>query len=216
MSDIQVVRLHDVLPVASVTGVPGVVPRSVMVNGTGFEDVESVYLNGSLAPEFVVMSPQQILAQVPEDQATKTIQDAYVLSTRLSYSNSSLIELTVGARPQAVRGTLLLVQNFTRMLLRTPGTNIFNRGSGGGLYAQIGKNLGGAREQVGAEVAIAISRTRQLMIATQTPNRTIPAEERLLAADIVGFSAAPQEGVLYMSISVTSHAGITAAATIIK
>lgn len=217
MIDIQVVRLSEILSVGGISRVPGVTPRSVMIEGRNFENVESVFLNGSEAPEFVVMSSTQILAQVPLDQMQMTISEAYVLSTRLSFTEKSLVELSVGTRPQTVEGTLLLVQNFTRMLLRTPGSNVFDKTSGGGLFRQIGKVIGStARDRVGAEAAVAVARTRQLIIASQTPDRRIPPEERLLSADVIGLSIAPREGTIYMSVSVKSHAGTAAAATIIR
>lgn len=215
MRDIQVVRLSEVLPVDSIAGVPGVTPRSVMISGRNFENVEAVYLNNSMAPEFVVMSVRQILVQVPEDQVSQTIKEAYVLSTRLSYTAKSMIELTVGIRPQIAEGTLLLIQNFTRMLLRTPGTNVFSKSSGGGLFRRIGKNLT-SRDEIGAEAAVSVSRTRQLFVSTQTPDRRIPPEERLLSAEIIGLNVSPQEGSIYMSVSITSHAGTSAAATIVR
>ena len=217
MTDIQVVRLSDVLPVTAISRVPGVLPRSVMLDGNDFENVEQVFLNGSPAPEFVVMSPQQILAQVPPDQVQEIIRDAYVLSTRLSFTNRTVVELSVGIRPQTVTGTLLLVQNFVRMLLRSPGSNIFDKNSGGGLYRQVGRVIGAdARDRVGAEIAVSISTTRQQFIAAQTPDRTIPPDERLLTADLIGLTVSPNEGAIYASVAVTSHARATAAATIIR
>ena len=217
MTDIQVVRHSDVLPVTAISRVPGVTPRSVMLDGNNFENVEQVFLNGSAAPEFVVMSARQILAQVPLDQVQETIRDAYVLSTRLSYTNRTVVEMSVGIRPQTVSGTLLLVQNFVRMLLRTPATNIFDKTSGGGLYRQIGKVMGAdARERIGAEIAVAVSNTRQQFIAAQTPDRRISPDERLLTADVIGLTVSPREGTIYASVAVTSHARATAAATIIR
>jgi len=216
MKDIQVVRLSDVLPVTGISRVPGVVPRSVMLTGSDFQNVESVYLNGSLSPEFVVMSSREVLAQVPDDQLEQSINEAYVLSTRLSFTERSLIEFTLGLRPQLVSGTLSLVQNFVRLLLRRPGTNIFHRDSGGGLFHQVGKLIGSsARDRVGAEAAVAVARTRQYFIAKQTPNRSLPPDERLLSAEVVGLSVEQKDSIV-MSVSVKSHAGITAAATIIR
>lgn len=215
MIDIQVVRLHDVLPVNSISRLPGVTPRSVKITGTDFVNVEAVYLNGSLSPSIVVMSASEILAQVPGDQVLATIKEAFVLSTRLTFSARSLIEMSVGLRPQTCSGTLMLVQNFTRMMLRTPRSNAFHPNGGGGLYRSIGKNLGvNTRDRVGSDIAVAIARTRQMFIAVQTPDRRIPPEERLLSADIIGLSITPQEGTIYATVSVRSHAGIVAAATI--
>ena len=217
MNDIQVVRLSDVVPVSGIERVPGVLPRSVMLTGTNFENVESVLLNGSVSPEFVVMSSRQVLAQVPADQVERTIEEAFILSTRLSFTAQSVVEMAVGVRPQTVSGTLLLVQNFTRMLLRTPGTNAFDRTSGGGLLSQVGRTLGRqARDRVGADLAVSVARTKQAFIAAQTPDRRIPPDERLLSAEVIGLSISPQEGTIYASVSVTSHARVTAAATILR
>lgn len=217
MIDFQVVRLNDVLPVTGIERVPGVQPRTVRLKGRDFRNVETVYLNGSVSPEFVVLSQGEILAQVPADQKSVAIQEAYVLSTRLTFTKRSVVELSVGIRPQTVSGTLLLVQTFIRLLLRTPGSNIFHPTSGGGLYRNIGKVLGSnSRDRVGAEAAVAVARTRQLIISTQTPDRRIPPEERLLSADIIGLELVPQQGELHMSIRVDSHAGTSAAATLFR
>ncbi len=217
MIDIQVVRLSDVLPVTGIERVPGVLPRTVRLRGSDFRNVESVFLNGSSAPEFVVLSQAELLAQVPPDQLSAPIREAYVLSTRLTFSKRSIVEMSVGVRPQTVSGTLALVQTFIRMLLRTPGTNVFHPQTGGGLYKNVGKVLGSkARDRVGAEAAVAVARTRQLIISTQTPDRRIPPDERLLSAEIIGLEVVPQEGTLSMAVRVDSQAGVSAAATLFR
>ncbi len=217
MIDFQVVRLQDVLPITSITRLVGVKPRSVEILGSDFINVESVYLNDSLSPSIVVMSETRILAQVPDDQVNETIRAAYVLSTRLTLTQRSLVDLSIGKRPQTVSGVLMLVQNFVRVLLRTPGTNIFNPNLGGGLFKSIGKNIGAnSRDRVGSDIAVSVARTRQAFIAAQTPDRRIPPEERLLTADIIGLSIVPEQGTIYATISVKSQAGSSAAATIIR
>lgn len=217
MIDFQVVRLNDVLPVTGIERVPGVRPRTVRLHGRDFRNVETVYLNGSVSPEFVVLSQSEIIAQVPADQLQLAIQEAYVLSTRLTFTKQSIVEMSVGTRPQTVSGTLLLVQTFIRMLLRTPGSNVFHRQLGGGLYRAVGRVIGSnARDRVGAEAAVAVARTRQMIISTQTPDRRIPPEERLLSADIIGLEIVPRQGELHMSVRVDSHAGTSAAATLFR
>lgn len=217
MIDIQVVRLSDVLPVTGIEAVPGVVPRSVMLTGRNFRGIESVYLNDSVAPEFVVISETQVLAQVPIDQRREAIRSAYVLSTQLSFTEKSLIEFTTGTRPQTASGTLLLVQTFVRILLRTPGTNAFHKESGGGLQQNIGRLIGAsARDKVGAEFAVAVARTKQQIISSQTPNRRIPPSERLLSASVVGLSVQPRQGSIYMTVGIETHAGTNAAATLVR
>lgn len=216
MIDFQVVRLQDVLPITSITPLHGVVPRSVEILGTDFINVESVFLNDSLSPSIIVMSEKRILAQVPTDQRLESIRSAYVLSTRLSFTQRSMVDLSLGRRPQTVSGILMLVQNFVRILLRTPGTNIFNN-LGGGMFESIGRNIGAnSRDRVGSNIAVSVARTRQAFIAAQTPDRRIPPEERLLTADVIGLSILPEQGTIYTTIALTSQAGTSAAATIIR
>jgi len=211
MYGIQLIRLLDVLKVNAVRNAPGVVPRSLIITGDDFSSVERVLINGDSSPDFVVYSRTELAAQVPDQLVDALITDVAVLSSGLTFTEKSLVEFTFGTRPKKVRGILRLMQTFLRILLRTPGSNIFHRRSGGGLTLRVGDNI---TSRTAADVAIAINTTRQYLIGVQTAERSIPPSERLLSAEILGLSADRQNTQVAVTVVLTSHAGARSAATI--
>lgn len=214
MQDIQVIRILDALQVNRVEEAPGVEPRSVIVTGQDFSSVEQVLLNGFPSPEFVQYSESRIVAQVPEIIEEATITEVMVLSSRFTLTPQSLVEFTLGERIRAVTGTQKLMQNFIRILLRSPGTNLFHPRSGGGLTDSVGNNLD-SKDRVSADIAVSVSRTRQYIVGTQTPNRSIPDSERLLSADITGLDVDPVNSAVYLTVLLRSHSGSSAAASLV-
>lgn len=212
MQDIQLIRLLDVLDVNRIRNAPGVVPRSIIVDGRDFRHVESVIVDGMLSPSFVVMSTTQLVAEVPEAIRDSVLRSVLVLSTGVTLTERSIVEFTLGVRPRSLSGVQKLMQNFLRQLLRTPGSNIFHPRSGGGL----GRRVGGLiNNQTAADVAIAVTRARQYIINVQSAERAIPPSERLLSAEIAGLEADPKTTSIHVTIMLTSHAGQNAAATLV-
>jgi hypothetical protein len=215
--DIQVVQLLDVLDVNTINEAPGVVPRSIIIEGRDFRTVERVILNGFTSPAFVVLAKNSLIAQVPDEIIEDVIRDVFVLSNQLTDTKSSLVEFTFGTRPKTVSGVLRLMQLFIRMLLRSPGTNIFNKRLGGGLQAKIGTVIGNSprsRSRAAADISIAVTRTRQQIINIQSPDRAIPPSERLVGADLSALTVDPENGQILMTIVLTSQSGIQSAATL--
>jgi hypothetical protein len=211
MDGIQVVRLLDVLRVNEIRNATGVSPRSIIVKGQDFENVESVLINGMEAPEFVVYSTTELIAEVPEAISDSIITEVMVLSSALTLTERSVVEFTFGTRPRKVHGMLRLMQSFLRLLLRSPGSNLFHPRSGGGLLRRIGDV---ASRQTAADVAIAINSTKQYLINVQTAERNIPPSERLLSAEIKALNVDPQATAVYITVVLTNHSGQTGAATI--
>ena len=192
MYTIQVIRLLDVLRVNAIRNAPGVVPRSIIVTGADFRSVESVLMNGLLAPEFVVYSATELVAEVPEDLREAAIADVAVLSSALTLTDRSLVEFTFGTRPKKLRGILRLMQVFL-------------------LFAQIGSPI---TEHVAADAAVAVTNARQYIIGVQTPEQNIPPSERLLSAEISGLIVDPGSTSMYLTVLLTSHSGARGAATL--
>lgn len=212
MLGIQLIRLLDVLPTTSMRNAPGVSPRSIIVTGQNFANIDTVLINGMTSPMFVVMSTTELIAEVPRDSADAVITDVAVLSNVPSLTGRSLIELTVGSKIRKISGVQRLVQNFVRLLLRSPGSNIFSKASGGGLPQRIGGVLD---NRIAADIAIAIANTRQFIVAAQTPERNIPTDERLLSAEIANLTVDPTNASIYITLVLTSHAGARSAATLV-
>lgn len=212
MLGIQLIRLLDVLPVTALRNAPGVSPRSVIVTGQNFTSIDSVLINGMTSPSFVVVNPTSLIAQVPTAIEDVVITDVAVLSAVPSFTGRSLIEFTLGSKVRKLSGTQRLIQNFVRLLLRSPGSNIFSKTSGGGLPQRIGSTLD---NRVAADIAIAVANTKQFIIAAQTPERTIPNEERLLSAEISNLTVDTANASIYITLVLTSHAGARSAATLV-
>jgi hypothetical protein len=211
MDSIQVIRLLDVLRVNEIRNAIGVVPRSIIVKGKDFKNVEQVLINSFVAPEFVVYSTTELVAEVPEVVRDTPITDVAVLSSSLTLTDRSLVEFTFGTRPKKAKGILRLMQVFLRQLLRTPGSNIFHRRSGGGMLKRVG---GVMNDKAAADVAIAVNNAKQYIIGAQTPERNIPPIERLLSAEISALTADPKSTALYVTVVLTSHSGVRGAATL--
>jgi hypothetical protein len=103
------------------------------------------------------------------------------------------------------------MQNFLRILLRSPGSNRFHPRSGGGLLKRVGST---ANNQTAADIAIAVQSAKQYMINVQTVDRNIPPSERLLSAEIQALTVDPQSTTAFVTIVLTSHSGARSAATI--
>lgn len=214
--DFQVIRLSDVVDVSQIEEAAGVVPRSIILTGPDFSSAEKVIFNGMEAPEFIHYAPTKLLAQVPMALSLSPITDVFVLSNQLTLTERSLVAFTVGGSPRSTSGIVKLMQNFLRMLLRTGGRNVFTPTSGGGMLRLVGSTISmDGRDLVASDAAVAVSRTRQYIIGVQSRyGKSIPPDERLLNAEIVSLNMDPQNGAIYISISITTHAGRRAISTL--
>jgi hypothetical protein len=211
MRGVQLIRLLDAVDVLGVEPLPGVVPRSVRVRGRDFRSIEQIFLNGFEAPEFVVYSSTELAVQVPMELALAQITDVLVLSRNLTLTERSLIDFTVGTRVQTARGTVRLMQTFLRLLLRTPGSNLFHPTSGGGLHASVGGNI---TPRSAADIHVAVGQARQQMLAAQAGQSGLSPTERLMGAEVAGVRVDPQRTSIYATIILTSAAGDRAGTTL--
>lgn len=211
MISIQVIKLLDIVGVDSIQNAPGITPRTLLLKGKDFRSVEEVRIHGFRAPEFVVVDTTTLLAQVPDNLIGETIYDVIVLSSNFTLTDRSFIELGLGTRVKKVSGILRLMQVFMRMLLRTPGSNIFHPRLGGGILKSVGQNI---TDGSVADIAVAIRKTTSDIIARQSQVREIPPSERLLSAEISNFYADQPTGTVFATITLQNHSGQSAAATI--
>jgi hypothetical protein len=212
VNSIQLIRLLDQAPINRVENALGVEPRTLRVLGKDFTSVEQVLINGVSSPTFVVFSQTELLAEVPEIIRGDSVVEVSVLSQRLTLTERSIVEFTFGTRPRRASGVLRLIQNFLRILLRRPGSNLFHPESGGGLLQRIGGNLS---TSAAADVQIAVNLAKQYIIRVQSPIREIPPSERLLEAEVTAVTPDPTTASLFMTVVLTSHSGQRAGATLV-
>jgi len=161
---------------------------SLDVRGENFVDVVSVYINGLAAREFIVLSNTRLLAEIPLALVGAPITDVQVRTARAELTPQSIVHLDVGVGSRVAEGSVRLVQLFLKLLLTTPGTDVFRPDLGGGLSRLRGStdNAGGSRLKAAAAQALEVTKTQ--VIALQANNPGLSASERLKSASLLSSS----------------------------
>lgn len=102
-----------------------------------------------------------------------------------------------------------LVQLYVKVLLTTPGTDIFSPQTGGGLLTKVGQQVSlhdGGKDVIGDLVLSCNSTTKQI-VATQAKDPSIPPVERLLSANVENAVFDRDSLGVRANIQVISHSG---------
>lgn len=207
-TDFQVVSPVESIPLSEITLIQGMTPKTLDVRGSDFRAVDEVLINQIPSPDVVVLNKNRLLAQVPESLQLDYINSVSVFSTRLTLTRRSLVKFVVADTPNKVRGITRLVQLFLKILMTTPGRDIFAPRVGGGLLNTIGKTWSmGATGNVVSNAIISVSQTTKQIMALQGRDPRIPLDERLLSAKVVGADFIRAEAALLMQVEIVSQAG---------
>ena len=190
--------------------------RALDIQGNDFRSVDEVHVNEIPSPDVMVISRTRLIAQLPESlQATPDIQSVVVLSNTLTLNQRSLLRFRIGDTPGQVSGILRLLQLFVKIMFSNPGTDIFNQDTGGGALKNMGATFGADEGQsIKADFTIAIDRTARHIISTQSRNGSIPRDERLLRATMLGATFSRSTGSLFVQVEVVSQSGNAARANL--
>lgn len=193
MRDIKVLTIRDLLPIVKVEFVANFVPLSLTIIGEKMDQATTVYINDVEAPEFLVVSKNRLVAQVPGSEVRSVINKVAVVAEKPSADRSSLLHFEMAGTFRSFQGIERLVQHFCKLLLQSPGSDKFSPDEGGGLLKIVGRNVSrGDSKSLQAAVVTAVSRTRDQILSRQAKNSRIPSDERLLSAttEAVGFDVA--------------------------
>jgi len=203
--DLQIVYPQAILPVKQVTAVPGLAPITLSISGGPFNDVEEVRINGVVSPSIVVVSTQQILAEVPASEQGD-IQDVEVLSSTFFLSDQALYRFRLGTQTRLVTGLPKLIQTFLRMLLQTPGSSLLAPEVGGGLLALTRAPLRPLDEKsLRVSVYQGVQRTAEALLTYQSRLAGQPRTEQLADARLL--SCGFPRGKLSMELALSNQAG---------
>ena len=151
--------------------------------------VVAVRINGQTVG-FTPVSSTMVLAEVPNVGALESFE---VLSDSRTVGTDTIFEFQLGAPPALVQGLPKLTGQFLKVLLTRPKTDLARPKIGVGISSIIGTNVGeelayGALPSVIQKVAQA---TVQIVTAQST--LTLPANERLISAQVVGMGIDPTD-----------------------
>ena len=184
--DLQVTYPQTAINVSRIRLLTGYTPDSVYVEGDDFSSVDEVLINDEQAPNWTVLAPTVLVAQIPYTQVARGVVTIDVMSNTLTVGPESLLRFRLGQKPRKCSGIMRLVQLFVKVLLTTPGTDIYAPTMGGGLTSKIGQNvsLQDGGKGVISDLILSVDSTTSQIIATQSKNSSIPPMERLLAAAV--------------------------------
>lgn len=205
---LEVVRFRDLVEVLSIPRfVPGVTPPALEIKGEDFRSVERVVINDQSSPEFIIINKKTIYVQIPEAiQRIKTIE---VLSGKFTRStSSSKLSYELGPKTRKVAGILKLMQLFIKLLLQTPGSDIFNPERGGGLLALVGAmGTGRGMDSIIGSVSRAVQTTVSQMRSSQINVPGLPLSEQLLSAEVTDFDIFERQMEARVKVLLVSMAG---------
>lgn len=209
--DLQIISYKDSAAISNVGVAPGSAGTVLSLQGRDFINVTDVLINGVPSPQYVVASPTQISAQIPESQMTQFIRSVTVLTSSVGRTGASVVSFRQsGGRGEAI-GITYLVQTFLSVLLATPGSDIFNPELGGGLRSLVTGAV--ANSAFRAEVSQAITRTMTQILAMQAAE-ALPAEDKLSSAQLLEASYDRRSSTVSVRVQIFSTAGRTADAGI--
>lgn len=207
--DLQTVVPQDAVSLSNVryTRVAGI--GALEVVGEDFRSVEEVLINDIPSPDVMVISKTRLVAQLPESlQAQPDVRNVTVLSRTFTLTPRSLLRFRIGETPGRTQGINRLVQLFVKLLLTTPGSDIFNRQLGGGALRNVSRTYGTAEAAaIKADFTIAVDRTARQIVALQSRNGTLPADERLLAANLTGATFSRSSSTLFVNVEIIPQDG---------
>jgi len=170
-------------------------------------------MNEVKSPSFVVLNKGTLLAQVPDALKNGTVTSVSVLSRNLIITPKSFIKFRLGTVPGKTKGILRLMQVFLRLLLQTPGSDIFAPKLGGGALAHLGQSISTEEgSDVISSFIISVDNTKSQLIQIQGRNQLIPPDERLLNASVLAAGFNKNETAIVTSIQLDSQAGASAVA----
>ncbi len=215
MIDIKVIAIRDILPVNRVNFVPGFSPLSLTIEGSLFLQADEVLINNINAPEFMIISDQKLIAQVPESQINSQLTSVTVLATKPSPDRTSILHLDAGKTFASLKGLEKLIQYFVKVLLQNPGSDIFNPTLGGGVLGFVGRVVSKKDSSaLTTSLVSAVNQTRDQIIKLQGQISRLPSDERLLRADTQAVGFNPTTTTLAARISVGAVSGRAAVANL--
>jgi hypothetical protein len=186
--------------------------RALDVQGSDFRSIDSVFINDVESPDVIIVSPTELIAQLPPGlQRVPDVQSIMVLSRQLTLSASSVLRFQIGDTPSSVSGILRLLQLFVKLLISEPGSDIMNKTLGGGLLRPLGATFGTEDgDSIRTNAVVAVDSVSKQIVAIQSRNGTLPRNERLMSAAVLGATFSRESGSMFLSVEVKNQTGVPA------
>ena len=209
VADLLIMRLLSEVEITGAEYFKGNPPYLVLTS-KDFSGIEQVLINGFIAPEFMLTNSTRMVVQLPPQAAGDRFRSLKVLRNKYDAQYPiSLTEWAVGKKPLLTTGFMKMVQNFLRLLLQRPGTDIFHPELGGGLLALIGTSVANKRDSIASAATAAIMKTQTQFKALQSLRSNIDPNEKLVYAQLQGVQFTAELTMAGVNMSLVNAAGQT-------
>ena len=205
---LEVVKFRDVI---TITDIPRYVPDqeypTLEILGEDFSSVEEVYLNEVRFTTYIVVNRNVLWLVLPLNLGElRTVE--VVSGNFTKTAASSKLEFKIGMRPRRIEGILKLVQLYTKWMLQSPGSDIFQPRRGGGLQDIAGSLISLDRmDPILSALTRAIQTTTAQIRESQVKMQGLSMDERLLDAVLLDVDRSEQRLEVRVRVHVISMAG---------
>ena len=206
----EVIRLNAIKRVFS-SDVP-----ALEIFGQDFSAVDEVLINDQASPFVEIHSRTRLSAQVPPSVRLQDISSVNVVSKRLASIETSILRFQISKSPAKCSGIMKLMQLYVKLLLTTPGSDIFDPQLGGGVLGMLDASFSGqAGQGLINQFTVASGNVVRQIIAIQGRQPYLPPNEKLLSANIVSAKFSTAQGALLVTVELLSQAGRSALANLV-
>lgn len=185
MPTLEVIKFRDIVRIKDITRyVPNTVVPTIEILGDDFSSVEEVYLNDQKVTAYTILNKSTMWLEVPAYTKASELRTLEIISGNFTKTaTGSKVEFKIGTRPKKIEGILKLTQLFTKWLLQSPGSDIFNPQRGGGLQDLVGNLVDIERmDHILSSITRAVNTTSTQIRTSQSSVAGMPLSERLLDA----------------------------------
>lgn len=207
MKDIRIVSARHLLKVHSIAPIRGFLPPSIVVLGYELDKASEVFYNEIQTTEFIIQSSSRLVVRIPEPAVGKDFTSIKVLSSVQASKKNAEISFKLNNPLQSVSGIDRLIQSWLLVFLTTPGSDVFDKQSGGGAQSLIGKTTDRSGKGVSADLALAIERTNSQIIKKQSVAKSVPLSEKLLSSSLDQIVFDSTTGTLSARVSIQNMVG---------
>jgi len=207
MKDFRVIQAKVLLPIHSLTPIRGFLPVSILISGERLDKTKEVFYNGIQAKEFVIQSPTSLLLRVPPSQVGKRLDSLKIVANAYATRSPAEIVLEVAKPIDSVEGIERLIQSWLLVFFTTPGSDIFSKGSGGGVKSILGHPTDRDQKGAAADLALSVEKTKNELMRIQTSSRYISPRERLLSCNLDSVEFDSETTTLVAQVSIQNSLG---------
>jgi hypothetical protein len=207
MKDFSIISARVLLPVHSIAPIRGFRPPSIVVLGSKLDLTQEVFYNEIKVSEFAVTSSTRLIVRIPESQIGRDFTGIQIFSSVNLTRSTAALSFELPQPMKQVEGLERLIQAWMIVFFTTPGSDVFDPSSGGGVRSIIGRNTDAYGSGVSADLAIAIDRTKSELLRLQSQNSSMPLSEKLLSAELTSMSFDATTTTLNATVSLKNMLG---------